>query len=66
VFDNRMHMEFDAGSESLGTCAGCDERTPVFVNCSDETCRTQYLRCEACTAAGRAATCGTCEARVTL
>lgn len=66
VFDNRMHMEFDAGSESLGACVGCGERTPVFVNCSDETCRIQYLRCEDCTAAGRAATCGSCEAPAAL
>src|SRR5690625_1863621 len=31
VFDNRMHMEFGTGAESLGTCVGCDARTPQFV-----------------------------------
>jgi UPF0176 protein len=60
VFDNRMHMEFSPEVQSLGSCVGCGERTPLFVNCSNQDCRTQYLRCEACTTLGRAATCGVC------
>lgn len=62
VFDNRMHVEFSPDAESLGACVGCGERTPLFVNCANQECRTQYLRCETCTADGSAATCGTCAA----
>lgn len=61
VFDNRMHMEFGEGVESLGTCVGCGARTPLFVNCANGECRAQYLRCPACTEAGRDRTCGDCE-----
>lgn len=60
VFDNRMHVEFSPEAQSLGSCVGCGERTPLFVNCANQECRTQYLRCESCTADGSAATCGTC------
>ncbi|CAM3959331.1 rhodanese-related sulfurtransferase [Helcobacillus massiliensis] len=61
VFDKRMHIEFGQGAESLGSCVGCGERTPVFVNCANLACRKQYLRCEQCTEAGRVPTCGQCE-----
>lgn len=65
VFDKRMHMEFGEGAESLGSCAGCGERTPHFVNCSDLSCRRQYLLCETCEGAGRGSRCGQCEASLT-
>ena len=55
-----MHVEFSPEAQSLGSCVGCGERTPLFVNCANQECRTQYLRCESCTADGSAATCGTC------
>ena len=61
VFDNRMHMEFEEGVESLGACVECGVSTPLFVNCANEVCRAQFLRCEACTVAGRHRACGACE-----
>ena len=60
VFDKRMHMEFGSGAESLGSCLECGKRTPKFVNCANENCRQQFLRCEDCTSAGLHPTCGSC------
>lgn len=60
VFDKRMHMEFGAGAESLGSCIECGERTPKFVNCVHPSCRSQFLRCEDCTAAGKHPECPQC------
>ena len=60
VFDKRMHMEFGEGAESLGSCLECGKRTPKFVNCANEKCRQQFLRCEDCTRAGLHPTCGSC------
>ena len=60
VFDKRMHMEFGSGAESLGSCLECGKRTPKFVNCANENCRQQFLRCEDCTRAGLHPTCGSC------
>lgn len=60
VFDKRMHMEFGSGAESLGSCLECGKRTPKFVNCANESCRQQFLRCEDCTRAGLHPTCGSC------
>ena len=60
VFDKRMHMEFGEGAESLGSCLECGKRTPKFVNCANENCRQQFLRCEDCTRAGLHPTCGSC------
>lgn len=62
VFDNRMHVEFGAGAESIGRCVACGESTPEFVNCADPACRKQYLRCAECTAAGRQPRCTECVA----
>ncbi|ANP27669.1 MULTISPECIES: oxygen-dependent tRNA uridine(34) hydroxylase TrhO [Dermabacter] len=62
VFDGRMHMEFGDGAESLGSCVSCGEKTPVYVNCENPSCRTQFLRCEACTDKGLAPHCGACGA----
>ncbi|GAA2097108.1 rhodanese-related sulfurtransferase [Brevibacterium salitolerans] len=64
VFDNRLHMEFGEGAQSLGSCTHCGERTPLFVNCANEECRAQFLRCEACTDAGLQRRCRDCEGRV--
>ena len=60
VFDKRMHMEFGAGAKSLGSCIECGERTPKFVNCVHPSCRSQFLRCEDCTAAGKHPECPEC------
>ncbi|GAA4518101.1 oxygen-dependent tRNA uridine(34) hydroxylase TrhO [Brevibacterium yomogidense] len=60
VFDNRMHMEFGDGAESLGSCTECGGRTPLFVNCTNGSCRTQFLKCEDCTAAADEHLCTDC------
>lgn len=62
VFDNRMHVEFDENAESLGRCTLCGERTPVFVNCTVESCREQFLECEGCAAASDDHPCPACRA----
>ena len=41
-------------------CLECGKRTPKFVNCANESCRQQFLRCEDCTRAGLHPTCGSC------
>ncbi|WP_349829253.1 rhodanese-related sulfurtransferase [Brevibacterium litoralis] len=60
VFDKRMHVEYGEGVQSLGTCVECDAHTPLFVNCANEACRKQFLRCEACTESGAHPHCGEC------
>ncbi len=62
VFDGRMHMEFGEGAESLGSCVACGEKTPVYVNCVNPSCRRQFLRCDSCTEKGLAPSCGECGA----
>src|SRR5699024_2899796 len=62
VFDNRMHMEFGEGAESLGSCTACGRRTPLFVNCTNDSCRAQFLKCEERTAAADEHLCVDCSA----
>ena len=49
VFDKRMHMEFESGAQSLGTCVECGEPTPRYVNCANPDCRALFLCCQDCT-----------------
>lgn len=60
VFDKRMHMEFEPGAQSLGTCAECGEPTPRYVNCAEQTCRQLFLCCESCTESGARDHCPDC------
>ena len=60
VFDKRMHQEFGPNAQSLGTCVECGKPTADYVNCVDQSCRRQFLRCGACTAAGAHPSCGHC------
>ncbi|WAL39879.1 rhodanese-related sulfurtransferase [Brevibacterium sp. BRM-1] len=62
VFDRRMHVEFAPGAHSLGRCGACGEPTADYANCFDPACRRMFLRCPACTAAGRLRECGQCTA----
>ncbi|GAA2012963.1 rhodanese-related sulfurtransferase [Brevibacterium samyangense] len=60
VFDKRMHVEYGENVKSLGSCAECGEPTPIYVNCANEECRKQFLRCETCTDKGAHPFCGDC------
>ncbi len=60
VFDKRMHMEFEPGAQSLGTCTECGEPTPRYVNCAEQSCRQLFLCCESCTESGARDHCPDC------
>lgn len=62
VFDERRHVEFAEGVESLGRCVLCGKTAARYENCADASCRTLRLACEGCTAAMVGQRCEVCVA----
>jgi len=48
VFDNRMSVQFSAAAAVIGRCVQCAEPTSRMQNCSDLSCREQFVVCETC------------------
>ncbi|UIP57319.1 oxygen-dependent tRNA uridine(34) hydroxylase TrhO [Agromyces marinus] len=48
VFDGRGSVDFTDRAAVIGTCDGCGRETNRTVNCTDASCRVQFVRCEAC------------------
>jgi UPF0176 protein len=46
VFDNRLSMTFSEDSRIVGRCYVCDSPTSTTANCSDLSCREQFVVCE--------------------
>ena len=46
VFDNRLSMNFSEDSAVVGRCYVCDSPTSTTANCSDLSCREQFVVCE--------------------
>ncbi|MGR0318399.1 oxygen-dependent tRNA uridine(34) hydroxylase TrhO [Agromyces sp. ZXT2-3] len=51
VFDGRGSVDFSDHATVVGVCEGCGAATSRTVNCTDAACRTQLVRCDACTPA---------------
>ncbi|MET1044780.1 MAG: rhodanese-related sulfurtransferase [Microbacteriaceae bacterium] len=50
VFDQRMSVDFTADAAVLGRCVGCGEATNRMRNCTEPSCRDQFVVCEGCDA----------------
>ena len=61
VFDERMHLDFDAETRSLGRCTLCGETTSNYENCAAPSCTTLEVVCLACAPAAAARECETCQ-----
>lgn len=46
VFDNRLAITFTDDAAVVGRCYRCDAPTSTTVNCSDLSCREQFVVCE--------------------
>lgn len=60
VFDERMHVEFDAQTQPLGECTQCGGRTAAHANCGSPSCKTLRLFCAECIPRAAEQTCATC------
>lgn len=61
VFDERMHVDFDAQTVPLGSCALCSAATASYENCASPACTTLRVVCEDCSEQARAQVCPACE-----
>jgi len=50
VFDKRESIDFSDHAAVVGVCAGCGAATNRTANCSDASCRRQFVVCEECDA----------------
>ena len=48
VFDNRMAVRFSDDARVIGRCRVCEAPTDRMQNCSDPSCREQYVVCAEC------------------
>ena len=48
VFDNRMSMDFSDDAKVIAHCRECGASTSRMQNCSDLSCREQFVVCESC------------------
>ena len=48
VFDNRMSMDFSEDAKVIAHCRECGTSTKRMQNCSDLSCREQFVVCEDC------------------
>jgi UPF0176 protein len=48
VFDNRMAMNFSPGVKVIASCRECGVSTSRMQNCSDLSCREQFVVCDEC------------------
>ena len=48
VFDNRMSMDFSEDAKVIAHCRECGASTKRMQNCSDLSCREQFVVCEDC------------------
>ena len=48
VFDNRMSMDFSEDAKIIAHCRECGASTSRMQNCSDLSCREQFVVCEDC------------------
>ena len=48
VFDNRMSMDFTEDAKVIAHCRECGASTKRMQNCSDLSCREQFVVCEDC------------------
>jgi UPF0176 protein len=48
VFDNRMSMDFSEDAKVIAHCRECGASTKRMQNCSDLSCREQFVVCENC------------------
>jgi len=48
VFDNRMAVQFSDEAAVIGRCVQCAAPTSRMQNCSDLSCREQFVVCETC------------------
>lgn len=60
VFDERMHVEFDEETTSLGSCTNCGQSTATHRNCASPSCKTLRLFCADCAEVAARETCPTC------
>ncbi len=51
VFDDRMTMDFSDHAAVIASCDTCGSATSDVVDCSDEACVQQFVRCAACAGA---------------
>ena len=51
VFDGRGSLEFSERASVIGTCVTCGSPTKRTVNCTDASCRVQFVVCESCASA---------------
>jgi UPF0176 protein len=50
VFDNRVSIDFTPDAAVIGECRLCGASTNRMQNCSEVSCRTQLVVCDACAA----------------
>ena len=62
VFDERMHMDFDADTQTLGECSQCSAPTSQHENCASPACKTLRLFCPNCSDIARNELCPVCAA----
>ncbi|SIO05746.1 oxygen-dependent tRNA uridine(34) hydroxylase TrhO [Agromyces cerinus] len=51
VFDQRGSIDFSDHAAVIGTCVTCGTPTKRTANCTDASCRTEFVLCESCDAA---------------
>ena len=61
VFDQRMHIDFDAETQSLGRCVLCGETTANYENCAASSCTTLEVVCADCAPVATARECAACQ-----
>ena len=69
VFDGRVTMAFDPKKkgitrEVIGKCDMCGAKTETYADCSNQDCRTQFLRCDDCAKQGEAFCSDNCKSTV--
>jgi len=50
VFDGRGSVDFSDHTAVIGTCVACGTPTKRTANCTDASCRAQFVVCESCDA----------------
>lgn len=60
VFDERMHIDFDAETVPLGACTHCGAATSQHRNCAMPSCKTLQLFCDECTEVAASRQCSVC------